>query len=431
MLLADKHDLQNKLRLNLLQIEEKELNFYTQSCYTVGTQAALLAGFAFGAITEVDIDASYHVVLQITWLVSIVLAMILEIGAVVKAMQLSILGPGLALRGPDGSVLRAILVMREEYVRARNMFYAGLVFFHAAVVVLAWAQYIEWAAAAVSALVVAGVAWLASETRSVARKLQLDNWDPAGGARLNLSFDQSARDISPQRDVPPGLNPETELRKVQLRPRDSAKNLIRQTAEEESKHVAQLWPKAKKAKRGLKNQASMSVAARAPAPAGRACDARDLLSHATARTAAAGAGPSTGVPGESGPRLRPSSSWPRPTSSSFGPPEIDAEPSFCATPIAHALEALRQQPTAPAPRPGPHAAGGSSTPAAAARAQDTHWVDKVIGAIGAPVRFLEGEATGGLGWYPGEHRVGASPGRPARDGWRGALEQHRVSEGLS
>ena len=34
MLLADKHDLQNKLRLNLLQIEEKELNFYTQSCYT-------------------------------------------------------------------------------------------------------------------------------------------------------------------------------------------------------------------------------------------------------------------------------------------------------------------------------------------------------------------------------------------------------------
>ena len=159
MLLADKHDLQNKLRLNLLQIEEKELNFYTQSCYTVGTQAALLAGFAFGAITEVDIDASYHVVLQIMWLVSIVLAMILEIGAVVKAMQLSILGPGLALRGPDGSVLRAILVMREEYVRARNMFYAGLVFFHAAVVVLAWAQYIEWAAAAVSALVVAGVAW--------------------------------------------------------------------------------------------------------------------------------------------------------------------------------------------------------------------------------------------------------------------------------
>ena len=40
MLLADKHDLQEQLKLSLVLIEEKELNFYTQNCYTVGTQAA-------------------------------------------------------------------------------------------------------------------------------------------------------------------------------------------------------------------------------------------------------------------------------------------------------------------------------------------------------------------------------------------------------
>ena len=39
-LLADKHDLQQKLKLSLLHIEEKELNFYSQNCYTVGTEAA-------------------------------------------------------------------------------------------------------------------------------------------------------------------------------------------------------------------------------------------------------------------------------------------------------------------------------------------------------------------------------------------------------
>ena len=84
MLLADKHDLQQKLRLNLLQIEEKELNFYTQNCYTIGTQAALLAGFAFGAMAEVDIDAYHPEHVQILWLVSIVLTITLELGAVVR-----------------------------------------------------------------------------------------------------------------------------------------------------------------------------------------------------------------------------------------------------------------------------------------------------------------------------------------------------------
>ena len=44
MLLADKHNLQQELKLNLLHIEEKELNYYTQNCYTVGTQAALFQG---------------------------------------------------------------------------------------------------------------------------------------------------------------------------------------------------------------------------------------------------------------------------------------------------------------------------------------------------------------------------------------------------
>ena len=44
MLLADKHNLQQELKLNLLHIEDKELNYYPQNSYTVGTQAALLAG---------------------------------------------------------------------------------------------------------------------------------------------------------------------------------------------------------------------------------------------------------------------------------------------------------------------------------------------------------------------------------------------------
>ena len=97
MLQADKADLKNQLKLRRLQIEEKEIHFYANSCSEVGTQAALLAGFAFGAMTEVDISSDSSDAIQATWLLSICMAMLLEIGALVKAMQLSILGPGLAL----------------------------------------------------------------------------------------------------------------------------------------------------------------------------------------------------------------------------------------------------------------------------------------------------------------------------------------------
>ena len=56
MLLADKRDLQNSLKLSLIQIEEKELNYYTNNCMTIGTQAAMLTGFAFAALVEVKLD---------------------------------------------------------------------------------------------------------------------------------------------------------------------------------------------------------------------------------------------------------------------------------------------------------------------------------------------------------------------------------------
>jgi hypothetical protein len=130
MLLADKYDLQERLKLNLLQIEDKELNFYTQNCYTVGTQAALIAGFAFSAIVEARDMENITPAFKISWSVVTVLSMIFELMGVVKAMQLSIMAPGLALRGPEGSMTRAVMVMRGEYKTLHRMFYAGLAFFH-------------------------------------------------------------------------------------------------------------------------------------------------------------------------------------------------------------------------------------------------------------------------------------------------------------
>lgn len=55
MLYADKRALETNLKVNLLAIREKELNYYSQNCLAVGTQAALLAGFAYSGLTQVAI----------------------------------------------------------------------------------------------------------------------------------------------------------------------------------------------------------------------------------------------------------------------------------------------------------------------------------------------------------------------------------------
>ena len=46
------NDLQRQLKLNLLKIEERELIYFTENCYNIGTQAALLAGFSFSALMQ-------------------------------------------------------------------------------------------------------------------------------------------------------------------------------------------------------------------------------------------------------------------------------------------------------------------------------------------------------------------------------------------
>ena len=85
MLLADKRDLQNHLKRSILHIEEKELAYYTQNCYAMGTRSAVLILFSLSGFTQVDstmLDDNKvmnHLAMQGFWTGSCVLAAILEI----------------------------------------------------------------------------------------------------------------------------------------------------------------------------------------------------------------------------------------------------------------------------------------------------------------------------------------------------------------
>ena len=85
---------------------------------TVGTNAALLAGFAFTGVIEApwellrEENKPYW--LQSLCLMSTLLGMLFEVLAIVKAVQLSILGPGLAIR----TLCATEPYLTEEYDRS-------------------------------------------------------------------------------------------------------------------------------------------------------------------------------------------------------------------------------------------------------------------------------------------------------------------------
>jgi hypothetical protein len=113
----------------MLRIRERELNYYTNNCLAISTSSALLAGFAWYGLTEVPFDSNASAVTQTLYLVVTTLIMGLELLTVVNATLCAILGPGLALRGPDGSMHNAVQGMMTHYRFTLACFTLGLVCF--------------------------------------------------------------------------------------------------------------------------------------------------------------------------------------------------------------------------------------------------------------------------------------------------------------
>lgn len=139
MLFADKRALQTNLKLELLEIREKELNFYTTNCGNLAFLSSIFAGFASTALmTHVSKTPP---MLHFMYLFSTVCALGLQLSALVSTTLLAMLAPGLALRGPDGSMNAAIDSMIGEYRTAFFMLLLGLLALHASVTFFAWLQF--------------------------------------------------------------------------------------------------------------------------------------------------------------------------------------------------------------------------------------------------------------------------------------------------
>mmetsp|Transcript_38096 Transcript_38096/g.76344 ORF Transcript_38096/g.76344 Transcript_38096/m.76344 type:complete len:287 (-) Transcript_38096:283-1143(-) len=117
MLYADKAALENRTKVKLLSIRERELTLYTNNCRTVGTVSALMAGIAYSALiyTKMAYFQESSTLQQFCYISGVVICMCLSLRNVLGTTMLTMLGPGKALRGPDGSMHSAVDGMLEAF----------------------------------------------------------------------------------------------------------------------------------------------------------------------------------------------------------------------------------------------------------------------------------------------------------------------------
>lgn len=111
-----------------------------QNCSAVGLASALLAGFSWAGLTQVAMRLDLYYITKLSYLSVTLVSMCLEITALMTTTLLSMLGPGLALRGPDGATHPAVDGMIEEYQFAYLNFVLGLVCFHLSAAIFPWLQ---------------------------------------------------------------------------------------------------------------------------------------------------------------------------------------------------------------------------------------------------------------------------------------------------
>lgn len=139
---ASQEALFQQTNLGLLQIRQLQINYYLTLNLNFGTQAALIGGFTFGVFTqnqknENNADYFVNYFQDACWIASSA-CIACCVHVIVNTMLLQVVGPGLALHGPIGSMARATDGMEKEQGQIINAFIAMMVFFALATTLSFW-----------------------------------------------------------------------------------------------------------------------------------------------------------------------------------------------------------------------------------------------------------------------------------------------------
>lgn len=124
----------------LLGIRQAEINYYLNLNLAFGTQAALIGGFTYGVFTQNQIneDNIYgHPFMDAYWVMSAA-TIAAAVHVIINTMLLQVLGPGLALHGPVGSIVRATEGMKIEQKQIVTAFILMMMMFAVSTMLSFW-----------------------------------------------------------------------------------------------------------------------------------------------------------------------------------------------------------------------------------------------------------------------------------------------------
>ena len=114
MLNADRDAIDTELKAQAVQIRNIEMMNLDRYLQAIGTQAALILGFAAAESYAVELSLSTNIWYTWGYFVASTVSLVLEMYCVMTATMVSVLGPTFALNGPAGSMTEAVDAMKEE-----------------------------------------------------------------------------------------------------------------------------------------------------------------------------------------------------------------------------------------------------------------------------------------------------------------------------
>lgn len=141
MIAADKQELESRLKQVTLQIREKEISVFTDNFAVLSTQSAFLTGLGFGGLTMVPTWKEEDFAQETVFYTLVSISIGFNILTLCISSWCMIFGPGLAIRGPDGSMSRAVAGMYAERKWALRFFWIGLFFIMCSGIALGWLKF--------------------------------------------------------------------------------------------------------------------------------------------------------------------------------------------------------------------------------------------------------------------------------------------------
>jgi hypothetical protein len=124
----------------LINIRQSEVNYYLSVNSAIGTQAALIGGFTYGIFTQnqLNVHNSWSASCQTAYYIVTAVTISSAVHVIINTMLLQVLGPGLALNGPVGSMARATEGMQVEQSQIIWSFSVMIVSFALSTVLSFW-----------------------------------------------------------------------------------------------------------------------------------------------------------------------------------------------------------------------------------------------------------------------------------------------------